>query len=144
MLLQFFIDQFNKEFRKNTQGISSQALKCLQRYNWPGNVRELKNVIERAMILETRTELDITDLPEELFHTSEDPPSVDSENDRFQGDGSDDDLIVLPENGISLKKVEMNLIRSALHRTNGNRTQAARLLRISRDALRYKMKKFGL
>ena len=61
-----FLEQFNREFKKNTKRVTDEAMACLTRHDWPGNVRELRNVIERVMILEDRDEVDVTDLPEEL------------------------------------------------------------------------------
>jgi DNA-binding NtrC family response regulator len=144
-LVHFFVDQFNQEFKKETRRVTPEAINCLLRYDWPGNVRELKNVIERAMILETKDELDITDLPEEMVHAG-DPapesrsPAAGAPAPESAGDG----VIGLPDEGISLREVERALVVQALDKTQGNQSQAARLLRISRDALRYKMKKFGL
>jgi len=141
-----FISQFNEEFKKNTQGITDAALDCLKRYRWPGNVRELRNVIERAMILENKSVLDLSDLPEELVRQAEVRPA---ESDLLEtaGVGNGDHghaPLALPDGGIALRDVEYEMVRQALQRTAGNKTRAARLLRISRDALRYKMQKFGL
>ena len=111
------------------------------RYNWPGNVRELRNVIERAMILENKEQLDLADLPEELVQYS---GGGESGAGSSAGGGDAAGLIVLPEDGVSLRDMEREMVRQALERTEGNKTRAARLLRISRDALRYKMQKFGL
>jgi two-component system response regulator AtoC len=144
-LVDHFLETFNREFKKNTRRVTDEAMACLTRHDWPGNVRELRNVIERVMILEDREELDVTDLPEELVQRA--------------GPAEDDDLaedpagapaasaagwVRLPEAGVSLRDVQYELVRQALERTGGNQTKAARLLRISRDALRYKMKSFGL
>jgi two-component system response regulator AtoC len=119
-LVTYFLDQFNREFKKNTHGISREALDCLMRYDWPGNIRELRNVIERAMILETKPQVEIQDLPREITrHPVEDAGTGPRE------------------------EAEKDLVKQALERTRGNQTRAARLLNISRDALRYKMKKFG-
>ena len=145
-LVAHFIGQFNEEFKKNTQGISEEALDCLKRYRWPGNVRELRNVVERAMILENKSVLDLTDLPEELVREAE---VRQADEDLPEAAGVDDVSrspapLALPEGGIALRDVEREMVRQALERTEGNRTRAARLLRISRDALRYKMQKFDL
>ena len=141
-----FITQFNEEFKKNTQGISEEALDCLKRYSWPGNVRELRNVIERAMILENKAMLDLADLPEELVRRAEvqvpDDDLLEAAGIETAARGSA--ALALPEGGIALRDMEREMVRQALERTAGNRTRAARLLRISRDALRYKMQKFGL
>ncbi len=140
-LVNYFIDLFNKEFRKNTTGVTPEMEACLMDYDWPGNVRELRNLIERAMILEDKAELDLTDLPEEIVHF-EDEGEVGSPRD---GDsGTPLAGIRLPKEGLSLREVEYTLVRQALKAAGGNQSQAARLLRISRDALRYKMKKFRL
>ena len=142
-LVNHFIDQFNREFKKTTRSITPEAMACLVSYDWPGNVRELRNVIERVMILEDRAEIDVTDLPEEILQ-------------RMEGEGEDNGggeagatswdagRIELPEGGISLRDVQRDLVRQALQRTAGNQTRAAQLLRITRDALRYKMKTYGL
>ena len=134
-LAHYFLDTFNKEFNKSTQRLTPEAVSCLVRYDWPGNVRELRNVIERIMILEDKPELDVTDLPEEIVQ-----PPVNGNGDGTGVPGS----IEIPEGGLSLREVERQLVRQALARTDGNQSQAARLLHISRDALRYKMKKFDL
>jgi DNA-binding NtrC family response regulator len=133
-LVQHFIVQFNREFRRNVQGVTPEAMECLLRYRWPGNIRELKNVIERVMILGEKPWLELTDLPEELVQhaglaeEAEEPkPSAPSSG-----------------NGTSLRDMERAMVAEALERADGNQSQAARLLGISRDALRYKMKKFGL
>jgi DNA-binding NtrC family response regulator len=145
-LVAHFISLFNQEFKKNTLGVSDEMLSCMTRYNWPGNVRELRNVIERAMILENKSQLDLRDLPEELVQYSESPETDDAAVGAGTGTAGTTPTtgFVLPEGGISLREMERELVRQALDRTGGNKTQAARLLKISRDALRYKMQKFGL
>lgn len=139
-LVNHFVVQFNREFKKKVQSVTPEAMDCLVRYAWPGNVRELRNIIERMMILGDASQIDIEDLPEEILEGSE----------VMMGDGSD--AVPAPRSGpggearegMSLRQAERRMIDEALARTGGNQTQAARLLRISRDALRYKMKKFGL
>ncbi len=130
-LAHYHIKKFNREFRKNVQGISRGAEKLLTNYPWHGNARELRNVIERVCILED------TDLiyPEHL------PAEIIKHVDVHAGNGKP---VHLPGDGLSLKDVEKELILQAVHKTGGNQTKAAKLLDISRDALRYKMQKFGL
>ena len=130
-LAQYHIKKFNKEFRKNVKGISQGAEKLLTNYPWHGNARELRNVIERVCILED------TDLiyPEHL------PAEIIKHVDKQSGNGKP---VELPGDGLSLKDVEKELIVQAVSKAGGNQTKAARLLDISRDALRYKMQKFGL
>ena len=144
-LVEHFLETFNRELKKNTLRVTDEAMACLTRHDWPGNVRELRNVIERVMILEDRDEVDVSDLPAELV-----PQAVVDEDEDFVSDpatggsASAAALIRLPDTGISLRDVQFELVKQALERTGGNQTKAAQLLRITRDALRYKMKSFGL
>jgi DNA-binding NtrC family response regulator len=147
-LVDFFLDQFNREFKKATRGVSGDALECLMRYRWPGNIRELRNVIERAMILENKPEIDVSDLPREIVDERPAGNERESEEDDVEMAASTDSVtdgspFVLPDGGMPLEDVERRMVKQALERTRGNQTHAARLLSISRDALRYKMKKFG-
>jgi len=130
-LTKYFLQKYNEEFHKNVQIISKGVEDFLRNYNWPGNVRELKNVIERAMILVENDTLLMEHLPIEILGQASKQGGV------IQG-------IRIPPEGISMEKVEEALVRQALKMTNGNQTKAAKLLDISRDALRYRMQKFGL
>jgi DNA-binding NtrC family response regulator len=130
-LAEYFIDTFNKEFKKNLKGLSKETKKCFTDYAWPGNVRELKNVIERAMILESEDHI----LPEHL------PLEMTSQEVMAQNVKGID--IRIPPGGIDIEEVEKELIRQALDTMRGNQTKAARLLNLSRDTLRYRMQKFG-
>jgi two-component system response regulator AtoC len=126
ILAKFFISEFNKEFKKNVQGISKRAEKIFLDYSWPGNVRELKNIIERIMILENTEYIRPEHLPTEL-------------SDAISPKGCG---IKLPPEGLDLEEVEKELINQSLQMTSWNQTKAARLLCLSRDALRYRMQKF--
>ncbi len=137
-LVEHLMDQFNREFRKNCRGMSAPALALLRQHSWAGNVRELRNVIERAMILEDKEVLDVEDLPDEIRRLTPAPP-MGSPEPRAERNG-----FVLPETGYPLERMELEMVRQALERSAGNQTRAARLLSISRDALRYKIKKFNL
>jgi two-component system NtrC family response regulator len=99
-------------------------------YGWPGNIRELENVIERMLVLSTGDEITDADLPEEIRRL---PPA---RNDAF--------VLHLPEEGISLEGVERELLIRALDKFNGNQTQSAKFLDISRRTLIYRMEKHGL
>lgn len=133
LLTQHFVARFVKEFKKPITEITAEAYQLLHKYSWPGNVRELRNVIERAVLLckdETIAADDIV-LGRAESHTWE----WDIEN------------FVLPPNGFDFEKIralESHLLRQALARTNNNQTQAARLLNLSRDRLRYRLQKHGL
>ena len=130
-LTKYFMQRYDEEFHKNVQKISKGVEDFLGNYNWPGNVRELKNVIERAMILVEGDTLLMEHLPIEILGQASKQGGV------IEG-------IRIPPEGISMEKVEEALVKQALKMTNGNQTRAAKLLDISRDALRYRMQKFGL
>jgi transcriptional regulator with PAS, ATPase and Fis domain len=138
LLITHFIDRFNIEFRKKTLGLTSDAMECCEQYGWPGNVRELRNMVERAMILENKDFLDLEDLP----HALRTPFG------NFDGSGStgrtDTTVFELPEGGYGLREMEEQMVRQALEKTEGNQSRAAELLDISRDSLRYKMRKFDM
>jgi DNA-binding NtrC family response regulator len=127
-LAEHFIALFNREFGKKVRGISRMAEKILTEYDWPGNIRELKNVIERSVILECEDTLLVENLPAELI-------------DRTVGRSGPLNFR-LPVEGIDIEDVERELIRQALEMADGNQSQAARLLNLGIDALRYRMKKF--
>lgn len=133
LLTKHFIELFNREFRKNVRGLSPEAEKLLLSYHWPGNVRELKNVIERAVLLEAHDVL----LPEHLSLESRTEADIRTSQASSAG-------LQLPEGGISLEDAEKHLLTQALDKASGNQTQAAKLLNISRDTLRYRMKKHHL
>jgi PAS domain S-box-containing protein len=131
-LTRFFIEHYNRKFRRSIEGVTDATLKLMQAHDWPGNVRELRNAIERAMILEESGLITPPSLP---FAISR-PESVAP----LQSGPS----MEIPTEGLSLEDNERMLLTRALEKTAGNQTQAARLLRITRDTLRYKMKKFNL
>ncbi len=127
------IKRFNKEFRKNVNVISPDAEKLFINYPWYGNARELRNIVERICILEDTDTIYPEHLPSEIVkHVNMDAEANSA--------GS----IEFPSNGLSLKNVEKDLIEKAVKKVDGNQTKAAKLLGISRDALRYKMQKFGM
>ena len=131
ILAKYFVDEFNREFKKSVKGISKETAKAFGNYPWPGNIRELRNVIERAMILENEEYILPEHLPGELL-------SFDSRN-----KGADAASISIPPGGLDIEEVEKELIRQALDQAKWNQTKAARLLNLTRDALRYRMQKFG-
>jgi len=130
-LTKFYVEKYNKEFHRNIIKIDNAVEEFFVNYKWPGNVRELKNVIERAMILGEGDTLLMEHLPIEILG------QVSRRGKTIEG-------ISIPQEGISLEKVEEGLVRQALKMANGNQTKAAKLLDISRDALRYRMQKFGI
>ena len=135
LLAKFFIDRFNREFKKKIKKISKEAEQLLLNYYWPGNVRELRNVIERSLILEDAEIIIAEHLPPELHEGT----ALMSK----EGDQAVNINMKLPLEGVSLAAVEQELIKQALEMKEDNQTQAAKLLGLTRDALRYRMKKFG-
>jgi two-component system, NtrC family, response regulator AtoC len=150
-LVDFFIDLYNRRFKKSVRGISPETRRLLQAHNWPGNVRELKNSIERAMILEDEPILRPVYMPfavgeaarSGLTAFEHSSASADS-GARQLPNGRALPRLYIPEEGTSLEEVERAMVELAMRQADGNQTHAARLLDISRDALRYKLKKFEL
>jgi two-component system, NtrC family, response regulator AtoC len=150
-LVDFFIGRYNRKFKKNITGITNETRKLLLNHDWPGNVRELKNAIERAMILEEDSQLTPEYLP---FSVAQRTSGITAFQAQSFGSGNGGGVqlpngrklppLCIPEGGTSLEEVERAMVEMALRQANNNQTQAARLLDISRDALRYKLKKFGL
>lgn len=135
-LLEHFLRHYNEKFRKSIQGLTREAEELLMKYDWPGNIRELKNAIERVMILADGNRIAAKYLPIRISEGGVMPVPM------AQGIG--DGEIQLPSGGFSLYNIEKELIRQALEQAHGNKTTAARLLRITRDTLRYKVKKYDL
>lgn len=130
-LAHLFLAQFNEELGRSVRGFSPSFEECARYASWPGNVRELRNVVERAVILSRDGGL----ITPDLF-----PPII-QETDE---DSVPERAVRLPAGGIALEAVERELVRQALEVSHGNQIAAANLLRIGRDALRYRMKKYGL
>jgi DNA-binding NtrC family response regulator len=126
-LAEHFVQKLGPDLRGAECGITEAAIQKLVDCAWPGNVRQLENVIERSLVLCTGTELQATDI--KLDGT---PHSNHSENANF-----------LPP-GYTLDQYEQAILREALSRANGNKSQAARLLGLSRNALRYRLSQIGL
>ncbi|MBI4514620.1 MAG: sigma-54-dependent Fis family transcriptional regulator [Deltaproteobacteria bacterium] len=146
-LLHHYMAKYNAEFRKSFRKISAEALKLLVAYPWPGNVRELRNLLERILILERGDTILPEHLPPEittpgaLAGASVLPPGSDPASAAAVWPTSN--TYRLPPAGISLEEVEKEFVRQSLEIAEGNQTRAAQLLGISRDALRYRMQKFG-
>ena len=126
LLVQHFVQRFNNDFHKKVEEVTGDAMRRLQEYAWPGNVRELRNVIERIVILEADARITLDELPPEI---------------RYGRTAVTGATFLLPEEGVDLDEVERSFIQQAMDRTNGNQSAAARLLGISRYALRYRLQK---
>jgi two-component system, NtrC family, response regulator AtoC len=126
MLVHYFVDSYNAEFRKRIAGLTDDAMRTLQTYGWPGNIRELRNAVERAMLLAEGDRLTASDFP------------VASAGARLT------EAVELPAGGIDLDKLERSLVVQALERSGWNQTRAAALLGLNRDQIRYRIEKFKL
>ena len=125
LLASFYVDLFNREFKRHVRGVSPEGMHMLESYQWPGNIREMRNAIERAMLLVEHEWLQPSDFT--TLTRSVTPAEF-----------------KLPVEGISLDEVERQLLVQALERAGGNQTQAGQLLGINRDQVRYRIEKFGL
>ncbi len=126
LLVNFFVDAYNREFRKRITGVSPSAMRLLETYGWPGNVRELRNVVERAMLLAEGDRLEARDFG------------------ALGGGAPSGDPFELPATGVNLEELERSLVVQALRRSNGNQARAGALLGLNRDQIRYRIEKFGL
>ncbi|MBN2332495.1 MAG: sigma-54-dependent Fis family transcriptional regulator [Deltaproteobacteria bacterium] len=141
-LVAYFIERFNDEYGRQVEDVDARAMDYLMNYSWPGNVRELRNTIERAMMLEEGRTLGLDHLCAEVVRHHEGRDGEDCRTPAGSRRFSPDQL-ELPAEGISLEEVEKRLIQLALERWDGNQTKAAECLRMSRDTLRYRIKKFN-
>jgi DNA-binding NtrC family response regulator len=146
-LVNFFIERYNRRFKKSIRGITDETRSLMLAHNWPGNVRELKNTIERGMILEDEPFLRPVYLP---FSVGESggrtlfERTSPADGGQTLPNGRALPRLYIPEGGTSLEEVEHSMVELAMSQASGNQTNAAKLLDISRDALRYKLKKFGM
>jgi DNA-binding NtrC family response regulator len=127
-LANHFVKKLAPETGCRVESITDAAMEKLLGYHWPGNVRELENVIERSLVMATGTELDAADIKLE----SAPRPRPQSGDTHF-----------LPP-GLSLDQYEQEIIREALRRADGNKSQAARMLGLTRNALRYRLTQMGM
>jgi DNA-binding NtrC family response regulator len=126
-LVKLFIARFSGDAGKPVEDISSDAMRMLTGYHWPGNVRELQNIIERACALAKSSVLGVDDIHLDTRHAK----------------SANGTAGFLPD-GMTLDQWEDELVQEALRRANGNKSQAARLLGLSRNALRYRLSKIGI
>ncbi len=127
LLVAHFLEKFNAGAKK----ISSEAMEVLVTYQWPGNIRELENTIERIVILSQGDKIEVEDLPLEVRLNTRACP-ITSEG------------FVLPEEGVDLEEVELDLIRQALERAGGSAPKAAKLLGLTAKTLEARMQRLGL
>lgn len=144
LLVQYFLSRFNEQLDTPIDGIAPEAMHILEQYGWPGNVRELRNVVERVVMLRADTR---------VVHPSDLPPEI-----RFAAPAAEHAdqpagmtvnttgrwPFLLPPGGIDIAEVETGFIEQALERSSGSIPKAAKLIGMSRHALRYRMQKMGL
>jgi two-component system, NtrC family, response regulator PilR len=138
LLARHFLESFRKSMDKPIEAISPQAMSRLETYDWPGNVRELENTIERAVALESGSEISTTVLPDRISGATLVAVSLPGESAAF----------VFPAEGIDFEGVmaetEKRYVRAALDKSDGVRTHAAELLKISYRSFRHLAKKHNL
>jgi DNA-binding NtrC family response regulator len=130
-LMEYYIQFYNKMFRKNVKSVSKEAMDVFLEYNWPGNVRELRNVVERIILLEEEEVIALRHIPLEMLTLPK----------------ADRDELVLPGRNAefeTLEELEKNHIRKALSRFDNNKTRSAAALGISRKTLWDKINKYRL
>ncbi len=129
LLLTHFTRSLAAQYKVEPCTFSNTAMKALKVYSWPGNVRELRNLCERMSILLAGKMIDIDNLPNEIKNPQRAEQAT---------------YVSLPDSGLSLERVEVELIQQALDKTSGNQSRAARLLGLTRDTLIYRMKKYAI
>lgn len=156
LLTQHFVKQFGGQYGKQISGLTRRAQIVLSRHSWPGNVRELENVIGHACMMAMGEVIDVTDLPEYLRHSpgaaevrgNDHAQTAETAIDHHQIEQNSSELYQPGQPNASpdltFEDHEKHLLTAALNKAAGNQSEAARQLRIGRDALRYKMKKYGL
>jgi two-component system response regulator AtoC len=140
LIAEHFMEEYSRKLAKSLTSISPEALEVLMEYSWPGNVRELENVMERAAILSQDGVIHSSHLPINLMRRGKDGKGRGGHGLSMEG--------LEIGNGRSMKdivqEVEEQLITEALQRCGGNQVQAAKVLGITRDILRYRMKQYGI
>jgi two-component system, NtrC family, response regulator AtoC len=142
LLVEHFLQHFCAKHACRTNSMTMPALEALKNYSWPGNLRELKNLIEKLVVMARGDKVDIDDLPPYIFARKEALP--------VQQPPKDPPVLVeqplenANRNNLSLKVLEEESIRAALKAAKGNQREAAKLLDITRDTLRYRMKRLGI
>jgi two-component system, NtrC family, response regulator PilR len=138
LLARHFLESFRNSMNKKIDGISPDAMRHLESYDWPGNVRELENTIERAVALESGTEISLAVLPDRVARTSSALGSALGPQENVQ----------IPAEGIDFERViaetEKRYLQAALEKSTGVRTQAAEVLKISYRSFRHYAKKHAL
>lgn len=142
LLARHFVDRFSTQFNKPVRGMTQRASIALSRYDWPGNVRELENAIGHACMMVLSDMIDVADLPAQIWAERTNIAETHSSSEALNASAKP--VAEADAHDSLLENSERRLIAEALAKASGNQSEAARRLRIGRDALRYKMKKYGL
>jgi len=133
LLANYFLKHYVNKYSTEQKRFTDRVINAFIEYSWPGNIRELKNLVEKLVILSRYSEIDIHDLPATFInkeathnHTPPEP------------------LIITKEQKLSLRDLEVECIKKALQLAKGNQRKAAEILNITRDTLRYRLKKLGI
>ena len=137
IFIEYFIEKYNRKFNKNVEGISEEVCDLVTTYEWPGNVRELENTIESAIALADSNIIYIKDLPSRISNKTQ-------HNSNKQTVTRKESNLMLDEKFTPLESQEIIVINDVLKKNNGHREKSADELGISRRALQYKLKKYGL
>jgi two-component system response regulator AtoC len=130
LLIEHFVAVQNARLGTEIEGVTPDALKLMMEYAWPGNVRELQNCIERGVVLASGDRIDVDLLPERIKESTDELKQL-----------FNSDELSIKKMSVAMERI---LIRRALEKTSGNRTNAAKLLELSHRALLYKIKDYGL
>lgn len=129
LLMDHFFRALVEEHLRTAPDFTNAAKHKLMEYSWPGNIQELKNFCERMFLLFHSQQIDVTNLPAEIQNHSR---------------TTFNSIISLPETGVQLDSIEVDLMQQALRTSGGNKSKAARLLGLSRDTLLYRLKKHSI
>jgi DNA-binding NtrC family response regulator len=146
LLVEHFLEHFSQKHACQANSVTASAMEALQHYSWPGNVRELKNLMEKLVVMSKCDKIGVEDLPSYVLSPKEAPAEVKPPQSPagLPEQPSLQPAAAANRNSLSLKVLEEESIRAALKAAKGNQREAAKLLDITRDTLRYRMKKLGI
>jgi two-component system, NtrC family, response regulator AtoC len=152
LLTAYYVKQLGErlKLKRKLRGLAPETEQVFRAYSWPGNVRELRNVVERALILEDSDLITLEYLPRDLVtqvgRAEMAAPAFAALSGAAHASSTVQGahVFALPPGGVSLEEMENSLVRQAVERSGGNQTRAAELLGISRDQLRYRLKKLDV
>lgn len=142
LLVFHFLESYKQKNGRFVSGISDDALRAMVNYNWPGNVRELENAIERAVIIASGRQIELGDLPEAIARSADAEGAVARHHRAMSVNHGNESGVFVPLPS-SMDEIEKRVIEETLKFTDGDKSQAARLLNIGRKTLYRKLEQFG-